>query len=109
MFELYGPYETDFLNFVRSIAVAEDGERWVFEQAGTPLPFEDTARYTARRIRDRFTFDMLERYLKELGLSPFEESFYLPPDKPSAELVEKIGPRVANSQDYTLDEARAAF
>ncbi len=35
---------------------------WVFENEGNPLPFEKPERYRARRIRDRFTPEMLEEY-----------------------------------------------
>jgi hypothetical protein len=34
-------------------------------------------------VRDRFTFEMLKDYLRHLGLSPFEENFYLPEGAPA--------------------------
>lgn len=52
----------------RSIAAMNDGGRWVFEQSGAPFAFEDTARYDARKKRDRFTPDMLFSYLEHLGI-----------------------------------------
>src|SRR3712207_8372770 len=54
--------------------------------------------YQARRVRDRFTFDMLKEYLRHLGLSPFEEDFYLPEGAP-AWLVEKTGTFVPRSEE----------
>ena len=90
---------------MRSLAAANDGGRWVFDQFGEPFPFEKLEQYQARRLRDRFTFDMLQEYLHHLGLSPFEESFYLPDGAP-AWLVEKTGPLVRARKEYTLAEAR---
>lgn len=52
----------------RSIAAANDGGRWVFDQSGTPFPFEDAAAYQANRRRDRFTPAMLRSFLAELGI-----------------------------------------
>jgi hypothetical protein len=63
---------------------------------------------TARRVRDRFTFDMLKEYLRHLGLSPFEEDFYLPEGAP-AWLVEKTGPVFPAYKEYTLAQAREHF
>lgn len=76
--EVYGPERTHFLNSLRSISAVHDGDRWDFGTGGTPFPFEETERYAARRVRDRFTFDMLERYLRHLGLAPFERISIFP-------------------------------
>ncbi|HEY0169928.1 MAG TPA: hypothetical protein VGB98_02665 [Pyrinomonadaceae bacterium] len=103
--EVYGPDQTHFLNYVRSISVVNDGGKWDFNQGGTPFPFEDLSRYKARRVRDRFTFDMLESYLSELGVSPFKEEFYLPASGGAAQLVEKHGLTPPGMRKYTLAEA----
>jgi hypothetical protein len=108
MLELYGPKETHWLNYLRTLYVSNDGGRWVFGQSGEPLPFEKQERYQARKVRDRFTFDMLEEYLHHLGLSPFQEDFYLPQGS-SAWLVEKTGPVVPAQKEYTLAQAREDF
>jgi len=100
--EVYGPEMTYFLNFVRSINLIHDGPSWDFSHGGTPFPFEDVSRYGARRKKDRFTFEMLERYLSELGLAPFDEEFYLPD---AAQLVEKRGPAPTGMREFTLLEA----
>lgn len=50
-------------------AINEDG-RWEFGETGTPLSFEKGNAFTGDRIRDRFTGDMLTRYLDELGCNP---------------------------------------
>ena len=53
----------------RTIFAARDG-RWRFGSTGTPFPFEDTRRYAARRVRDRFTPDHLDALLTGLGAPP---------------------------------------
>jgi hypothetical protein len=108
MLEVYGPHQTAWLNCVRAVSASNDGGRWVFDQFGEPFPFERVERYQARRVKDRFTFDMLEEYLRHLGLSPFEEDYYLPQGSP-AWLVEKTGPVVPTHREYTLAQAREDF
>jgi hypothetical protein len=106
--EVYGPQNIGTRNFLRTLYAANDGGRWVFGQSGEPFPFEKLEQYQARRVRDRFTFDMLEEYLRHLGLSPFEEDFYLPEGTP-AWLVERKGPVLPHQKEYTLAQARAGF
>ena len=108
MLEVYGPHQTDWLNYVRALGASNDGGHWVFDQSGEPFPFEKVEQYQARRVRDRFTFDMLKEYLRHLGLSPFQEDFYLPEGAP-AWLVERSGTFVPAQTEYTLDQAREDF
>jgi hypothetical protein len=105
MLEVYGPHRTDWLNYLRTLYVSNDGGRWVFGQSGEPFPFEMLEQYQARRVRDRFTFDMLKQYLRHLGLSPFEEHFYLPEGSP-AWLVERTGPVLPTQKEFTLAQVR---
>jgi hypothetical protein len=105
MLEVYGPSQTHWLNYLRTLYAANDGGRWVFGQSGEPFPFEKLEQYQARRVRDRFTFDMLKDYLRHLGLHPFEEDFYLPQGA-SAWLVQKTGTFVPAQTEYTLAQAR---
>ena len=108
MLDVYGPKQPGKLhNYVRALEVANDGGRWVFEQEGEPFPFEQVEKYQARRVRDRFTFEMLKDYLHHLGLAPFEEDFYMPPGS-HAWLIQKSGPFTTVGREYTLEEARAA-
>jgi len=101
--ELYGPNPTAFLNHERSLAVANDGGRWVFTQAGTPLPFEQLDAYLNRRVRDRFTPELLQSYLRALGIDAFEEGFF----GPHGILLERKGPYATGYQEYSLEEARS--
>jgi hypothetical protein len=108
MLDVYGPKQPGKLhNYVRALGASNDGGRWVFDQEGEPFPFEQVEKYQERRVRDRFTFEMLKDYLRHLGLAPFEEDFYVPPST-CAWLIQKTGPFTTPGREYTLEEARAA-
>jgi hypothetical protein len=108
MLDVFGPKQPGKISStVRVVEVANDGGRWVFVQSGEPFPFEQVEQYQARRVRDRFTFEMLKDYLRHLGLAPFEEDFYMPPGS-RAWLIQKTGPFGTVMQEYTLEQARAA-
>jgi hypothetical protein len=108
MLDVFGPEQPGKIsNTVRVVEVANDGGHWVFVQSGEPFPFEQVEQYQARRVRDRFTFEMLKDYLRHLGLAPFEEDFYMPPGS-CAWLIQKTGPFDTVGREYTLEEARAA-
>jgi hypothetical protein len=105
--EMYGPHlNARHNNYVRALATANDGGRWVFDQSGEPFPFEKVEQYQSRKVRDRFTFEMLKDYLRHLGLYPFEEDFYMPEGAP-AWLVQTTGAFTPKQRDYTLEEVRA--
>jgi hypothetical protein len=108
MLEMYGPAQPGKIsNTVRALGASNDGGRWVFDQSGEPFPFEQVEQYQARKVKDRFTFEMIKDYLRHLGLSPFEEDFYMPPGT-RAWLIQKTGPFAPSHKEYTLEEARAA-
>ena len=102
--ELYGPEWTSLRNTLRYVSLVNDGGRWAFDVGGTPLPFEQTERYQARRVRERFTFEMLRDYLAHLGLRPFDEDFYLPHDGGPGWLVERQAPPAPGASEHTLEE-----
>lgn len=101
-FELFGPNATYFLNYVRSIVVAHDGSRWIFETSGQVQPFEEPEAYRSRRIRDRFTSSMLERYCRALGVDPFNEAAY----GPRAVLIESSVVIPADGYIMTLQQVQ---
>ena len=109
IFELYegSKDKCNFLNIRRSVCSADDGGRWRFDVGGDQLDFEQSEKYTAPRVQDRFTRDMLDEYLKYYGISLFDTSFY--DSDTSAFLASKNGPRLAGSRDYSLDEVRSSF
>ena len=55
-----------------------DQDGWEFDNYGEPFPFEDVERYRERFARNRFTPEMLDKYLKEFGIDFFNEDFYMP-------------------------------
>lgn len=81
--EVFGPDGEPPLGYVRSIAAANDGGRWVFETSGTPFAFEDLSAYTNRLKKRRLTAEMLQDYLRALGVPVDTE-----PDWSAAYLVE---------------------
>jgi len=99
--EIYGPERTEFLNYVRSIAVAYDGKKWSFAASGSTQPFEQVEKYSSRYIQDRFRPEMLSDYLKALGIRAFEEDFYLP-ESQEAMLIEKHGPIASAAREFRL-------
>lgn len=66
--EVFDPLADDSLGCRRSIAAANDGGRWIFEQSGSPFDFEPVNEYSRGRVRDRFTPEMLIDYLRWLGV-----------------------------------------
>lgn len=68
----------------RSIYAADDGGTWRFGESGQAFTFEDVDAYRGRQIRARFTPQMLERYLLELGIPVDRE-----PETVTAVLVER--------------------
>ncbi|MCE9527553.1 MAG: hypothetical protein K8R36_16045 [Planctomycetales bacterium] len=109
IFELYAADSSggSFLSVQRSIFSANDGGRWKFGANEQPLDFEQLERYTARQIRDRFTSEMLDEYLRHFGIQFFSPDFYELPQP--AYLISKEGPCAVGMKEYSLDEARATF
>ncbi len=97
-----------FLNVRRSISAVNDGGRWRFDASGEPpLDFEQLDRYKARQVRDRFTPEMLDDYLRNFGIGFFAPDFYNIA-KPAI-LIAKEGPCAAGLKEYSLNEARMSF
>jgi hypothetical protein len=103
LWELLGPIETDFLNYVRSVGVTFDEGRWRFDASGTVQDFEDTQAYASRRIRDRFNSEMLERYCQEMGIDVFNPDIY----GPECVLFESVLNVESKSRRETIAEAQA--
>ncbi len=101
-FELFGPLATDFLNYVRTVSVAYDGSGWRFDAAGTVQDFEQVDRYAARRVRDRFTSQMLAEYCAALGVRALEENFY----NHRGALVESAVSISSDAKVLSLEEAQ---
>jgi hypothetical protein len=76
IWSVYGPDgET-----IRHVAATEESPgRWEFGQDGDPFPFEETTRYSARRIRDRLPEDVVLDYLRHFEIDLFNTDFYRGP------------------------------
>ena len=108
IWEVYAPPHLggNTSNYRRSIFAATDGGQWKFDQTGTPYEFEDVASYSAFRKRDRFTREMLERYLAAYNLYPFQDSFYVVNESTPAIVLERAA-RASEPPDFTLAQVVA--
>jgi hypothetical protein len=77
VFDLFAPEPRAWLNYERSVGVINDG-RWTFVSEGTVQPFESIERYAAKRVRDRFDAELLEKYSAALGIRLLDPTFYGP-------------------------------
>jgi hypothetical protein len=82
-----------------------DQDRWEFDNHGEPFPFEDLKKYKEKLARNRFTPEMLDKYLKEFGREFFNEDFYMPQGS-KAYIIERITPPCENEMPVSLEEMR---
>lgn len=104
--EIYAPrILSEGHNTLRSVFAANDGGTWSFAATGQQFEFEETSQYSARRIRDRFTSEMLDRYLQALGIHFFSETFYEVSEP--AYLINKEGPCMAGMRCFPFRDKTA--
>lgn len=101
-FDLLSASPGFFLNHERTVYVMNDGGRWAFTAQGAPQPFEELAVYKARRVRDRFTPDMLKRYACSLGVFMDDPDFYTG----EGALLKTGDPLPPGQRPMSLSEAR---
>lgn len=70
----------------RFVRAFRDDTRWDFYEKGEPLPFENISNYKKRRIRDRFTPEMVFEYCLALGWN-IEPTALLASSEPAAQLI----------------------
>jgi hypothetical protein len=107
IWEVYAPPELGGqspLGNRRSLAAANDGGRWTFDQSGEPYPFERIECYARPRRRDRFTRDLLSEYLAHFSLSPFDDAFYFVSAAQPATILEQTLRWTAPPPEYTLEQ-----
>ena len=94
------------IGYLRSIsACREDSGRWVFDHSGEPFSFEDVSQYSRTKIRDRFSDELLDRYLHAFGLDVFDPGFFIVNEKrPAFALTRTTIP--AGFKTFTLQEVR---
>lgn len=73
---VHGPDGAPPLMVRRTLSATATDGRWHWEASGEPFAFEDTSRYTARRVRDRFDRGLLIRYLGHLGIPADDANAY---------------------------------
>lgn len=102
--EVYGPQACNKpLNYVRTVTLADDGDRWVFHQSGKPYDFEKTEFYERSRKKDRFNFDLLSEYLGHFDIHAFEDGFYKSDKAAVVEIMEITG---FLNRKYSLHEVQ---
>ena len=85
----------------------QDG--WEFDNFGKPFSFEDVEKYKEKFARNRFTPEMLDKYLKEFGIDFFNEDFYMPPGS-NAYIIEWVRPPYnENDRSISLEEMRKEY
>jgi hypothetical protein len=104
IFEVYGPKE-------RTVELVNDGgiNKWEFIANGEPFDFEKTEKYRLPRKIDRFTPEMLDDYLKHLGIGAFSEDFYIATKENPAKLVSLKGDLGYKVEECTLEQAREDY
>ena len=80
-----------------------DGGKWKLELHGVEQAFEEFEAYRARRVRDRFNSQMLERYCQALDVDVFNPDFY----QSEAVLIQSGITLGRNPITKTLAEAQA--
>jgi hypothetical protein len=94
------------LGYRRAISVLNDRGRWLFEESGERFPFEEVDRYTLLRKRDRFTPDMLHRYLNHFGIELFRDEFLrVDPTTPAVRLQQVTN--LWSCAEFTLEQVIA--
>ena len=109
MWEVYAPESLGGkppLCYRRSIAAANDGGRWVFEEGGEPFDFERPEFYQRRLKRERFPRELLAEYLEHFELQPFDDEFYRVGTASPAILLQQTKP-VFKLPEYTLEQVVA--
>lgn len=77
-FDLFSAEPTGYVDqLLRALQVTmDDHDKWVFYAVGPIQPFEQPERYKARRVRDRFTAELLGEYAAAIGVRCFDDRFY---------------------------------
>jgi hypothetical protein len=85
----------------RTVTASKDDDRWVFDNKGDPLPFEDTQKFTNRRVRDRFGPEDVSAFIRYFGLPLSRE-----PTCDRALLLSYMEPRAVR-RSFSYSEAQA--
>jgi hypothetical protein len=89
----------------RSIAAANDGGRWVFEQSGDPFEFEKTERYSSGKKSARFDRELLLEYVSHFGIPSLDDTLFATANPSDGVLISF--PPWEGAKSYSLEETRA--
>jgi len=109
MWDVYAPESLGGcppLGYRRSVAAANDGGRWTFDESGERYPFEQIERYGARRKRERFTREMLRDYLRHFGVELFADEFLCIDAATPAIRLQQVT-NVFHTPEFTLEQVVA--
>jgi hypothetical protein len=106
IFELFGSEKTEFLNTIRSVACAFDGNKWKFSEFGALQPYENPEKYNNKNIKDKFTPELLQEYLRALGIDAFNEDYF---NSGNACLIEKNGPCASAMEEFSLAQVQSSY
>jgi len=109
IFEVYGPKPNPILNTLRYVSLVNDGGKWSFDIGGNPFDFEQMERYELPQKADRFDPEMLDNYLRYLGIDAFSEDFYITTKEYPAKLISLKGDLGYTVEEYTLEQAREDY
>lgn len=85
----------------RSVTAGNDGDRWVFFEHGSVLPFENSEKLSARRIRDRFGVEDVQSFCRYFGLPDSREPCC------RRALLLHFNERNGSQRSFSYEEARA--
>jgi hypothetical protein len=89
----------------KRIIMLSDQDKWEFDEYGEPLPFEDIEKYKEKYARNRFTPEMLQKYLLHYGIDYFNDDFYMPPGS-KAYIIEHVRDKYEHEETKTLQQRR---
>ena len=91
-------------NLIRNIFLS-DQDKWELDFYGEPLPFEEIETYKERFVKNKFTPQMLQRYLLHFGIDFFNDDFYMPTGS-KAYIIEMARDKYDHEECLTLSEMR---
>lgn len=103
-FEYYD-IEGNKYDMIRAVAVIKES-KWEFHQYGEAFNFEDREALKSKVIKNRFTNEMLSKYLNHFGIEVNSENFY---NTLNSILINKVGPKFEHTKELNLSQAQNFF
>ena len=87
------------------LLMLSDQDKWELDFYGEPLSFEETETYKERFVKNKFTPEMLKRYLLHFDIDFFNDDFYMPTGS-KAYIIEMARDKYNHEECLTLSEMR---